>query len=98
MAFRCGELAGAAVTSHPFERRLRWITVALLVLMGFGSLYSAAYFSWLSWGPPTPNPQAWARLATRAFFFGLLAFASCTGIVIAYRRRSRRAAGVPAGN
>jgi hypothetical protein len=49
-----------AVGSGPSERswRLaRWVVATTFLAIGLWLLNGAALHSWLSWGPPTPNPD-----------------------------------------
>jgi hypothetical protein len=56
------------------ELVLRALTL-LLILAGLGGLYFAAFYYWLSFGPPTPEPKefykirAWLALAVAVCFF-----------------------------
>ena len=44
---------------------VRFGSIAVLGLLGAWFLYLAAFHSWASWGPPSPNPEWHASLSMR---------------------------------
>jgi hypothetical protein len=65
---------------------VRWGAVIVLAVIGLWLLNLAAFHSWASWGPPTPNP-GWHR--RWSYIFGVGGLASLSGSAIALWRTIR---------
>lgn len=76
----------------------RWTLGVVLVLGGFQSLYLAAFHSWASWGPPTPNPEWHRTLSHRFVLIGLLCFVLAGVTVRFFAARRARADDPHAGS
>ena len=63
---------------------LRWILSSALALAGLYLTHLALFHSWLSWGPPTPDPEGHRimshRLLTGAVLCFLLAICAVRGL------------------
>jgi hypothetical protein len=61
----------------------------MLVLAGIYSFYLAAFHSWASWGPPTPDPEWHRTLSNRFALAGVACFVlAAIGVRLFRARRS----------
>lgn len=74
------------------HRMLRWVAVLALAALGLLYLNSAAHSWWSSWGPPTPDPQAWLTRAGRHLAIGIGCLLLSVLVFVAPRVRNRRVA------
>lgn len=67
---------------------IRWGTAAALVFVAAYLLHGAAFHSWLSWGPPTPDPE-WHRVRSH-WFVGAAAVSLVASVLVVRLLRPRR--------
>jgi hypothetical protein len=69
--------------------KVRWGVVIVLGIIGVWLLYLAAFHSWASWGPPTPNPE-WHRQWSYIFAVSALFAFMSSAIVLWTNIRAQR--------
>jgi hypothetical protein len=57
-----------------FRNTIRWLLLITCIVVGLFFLNSAAYASWVSWGPPNEYPLSWEQAAIVRLVFALAAF------------------------
>jgi hypothetical protein len=69
-----------------FRNTIRWLLLAGGVIVGLFYLNSAAYASWISWGPPNNYPLSWEHASIVRLGFSFAALSIGVVLFIALRK------------